>query len=334
MNLLVLGGTQFVGRQVVQEAVNRGHTVTLFNRGKSDNPFPDLESLTGNRNDDVSALEGRHWDAVVDCTGYTPKQMGLSLNALKDNVRHYTFISTVSVYEHLLEPARSGLIEESNELLSLAEPTDEVANESYGALKVLCEEMLKGTFTDALILRPGFVVGPYDHTDRFTYFPWRISQGGEVLVPNAPQQPIQYIDARDLAAFTLDGVESQLSGTYNVVVSPETYAFGDLLELSQKLSGSDTTLTKVTLEFLESQDVELTKLLMYVPDTYLNMTRVSNTAAVQAGLNPRSLEETVKATLQYATTFSDDYELKSGLSRSHEAELLQAWANAGRGSAS
>ena len=334
MNLLVLGGTQFVGRHIVQEAVNRGHTVTLFNRGKSDNPFPELESLTGDRNDDVAALEGKSWDVVVDCSGYTPKQVELSAIALKNNVQHYAFISSLSVYKDFLEPAKDEFIKEGDEVLILEKPTDEVTNESYGALKALSENKLLETFPKAFILRPGLVVGPFDHTDRFTYFPWRIAQGGEVVVPDASQQAIQYIDARDLAAFTLDGVESQLSGTYNVVVSPETYTFGDLLELSQKLSGSDTTLIKVTAEFLEAQDVELTKLLMYVPNSYLNMTRASNTRALQAGLQPRSLEDTVKATLQYAATFSDDYELKSGLSRTREAELLQAWANAERGSAS
>ena len=334
MNLLILGGTQFVGRHIVQAALDRGHAVTLFNRGKSDNPFPEVETLRGDRNDDVSALENKTWDAVVDCCGYTPKQLELSLNALKDNVQHYAFISSVSVYEDFLDVLKPGFIEEDDALLTLEKPTDEVTSESYGPLKVLCEEAIEKVFPDALILRPGLVVGPYDHTDRFTYFPWRTAQGGEMLVPDAPERAIQYIDARDLAAFTLDGVERQLGGTYNIIVSPETHTFGELLEISRRLSGSDAAFTRVKPDWLETKGVELTNLLMYVPDKYLNMTRASNARALEAGLKPRSLEDTLKATLEYAATFAPDYELKSGLSREREADLLQAWARSEQASTS
>lgn len=324
MDILVLGGTQFVGRHIVIEAVRRGHAVTLFNRGSNPAIFPELEQLKGDRDKDLSTLKGKSWDVVIDSCGYTPQQVEASASLLRDAVKHYVFISTISVYADLLRPAGGALLDEEAELLTLEEPTEEVTSESYGPLKVLCEQVVKQHFPDQqLIIRPGFVVGPYDHTDRFTYFPWRVAQGGEVLVPDAGEQPIQYIDARDLAAFIVQGVERSLTGTFNAVIPPDSYTFADLLETSRRVSASDASFVEVSRDFLEQHDVDIYSLLMYLPAEFLNAVRVSSARAEAAELKPHSLEATVKATLEYAAGFAPDYELKSGISLKRERELLQ-----------
>ena len=324
MNLLVLGGTQFVGRHMVAEAVRRGHRVTLFNRGTNPDVFTHLELLTGDRNGDLSALAGKRWDAALDCCGYTPQQVEASAKLLQDAVQQYMFVSTISVYADLLKPLGGPLLDEDAELLTLKEPTEKVTSESYGPLKVLCEAEVKRYFPERhLIVRPGFVVGPFDHTDRFTYFPWRVARGGEMVVPDADAQAIQYIDARDLATFTLDGLEQSLSGTYNTVTPPGAYTFGDLLEISRALSGSDATFRKVSRATLEENGVDVHRLLMYLPEEYLNATRISSERAEAAGLNQHSLENTVRATLEYTETFSPDYKLKSGIEPEKEKALLE-----------
>lgn len=326
MNFLVLGGTQFVGRHIVEAALQRGHSVTLFNRGNSPDVFPQLETLTGDRNGDLAALEGKTWDAVLDCCGYTPQQVEASARLLKNAVKQYLFISTISVYAALLQPVDGTLIDEDAELLRLKEPTQEVTSESYGPLKVLCEEVVKRYFPDNyLLIRPGFVVGPYDHTDRFSYFPWRVAKGGEVLVPAAGEQPIQYIDARDLATFTLSALEQSLTGAYNAVIAPDSYTFDDLLETSRRLSGSDASFTRVSRAFLEEHEVNIYALLMYMPEEYMNAMRVSNKRALAAGLTPHSLTDTVAATLEYTQSFAPDYVLKSGIEPQREQELLEAF---------
>ena len=181
MNLLVLGGTQFVGRHIVMAAQARGHTVTLFNRGNNPDVFPELEQLTGDRNHDLTALEGRTWNAVIDVSAYFPKQVADVLELSKDTVEHYTLVSSISVYADQTKAHQ----DENAPVETLEDETvSEVTGETYGGLKVACERTLENALSEsALIVRPGLVVGPYDHTDRFTYWVHRVAQGGEVLAP-------------------------------------------------------------------------------------------------------------------------------------------------------
>ena len=324
MNLLVLGGTKFVGRHIVETAQRRGHTVTLFNRGTHQDVFPEIERLVGDRNEDLSALEHRSWDTVIDTCGYFPRQLELSTQALQNSVEHYTFISTISVYADLSTPHT----DEDAPLATVDDPTtEEVTNETYGGLKVLCERVVRAAFSDRnLILRPGIVAGPYDPTDRFTYWPDRVAQGGEMLAPGRPDAPLQFIDARDLADFTLDMLEARKTGTYNVVAPAGSFTFGELLGESKRASDADTQLTWVDDSFLNEQGFEAgaSELPFWSPPKDDAWQRVSSDKAVAAGLSVRPLLETVRDTLAWRLE-SADAPRRAGLSQEREQVLLRAW---------
>jgi 2'-hydroxyisoflavone reductase len=216
MEILVIGGTVFLGRALVEAALEKDHRVTLFNRGKS-NPecFPEVEKLLGDREIDLSILEGRSWDVVVDTCGYVPRVVRKSAELLADAVEHYTFISTVSVYADLSTPhndehAAVGKIED--------ETIEKVTGETYGPLKALCEQAVMKAMPDrVLVVRPGLIVGPHDPSDRFTYWVQRVSRGGEVLAPKPASMPVEFIDVRDLAEWILRMVEIRETGIYNAV---------------------------------------------------------------------------------------------------------------------
>ncbi len=214
MRILILGGTVFVGRHLVEAALARGHEVTLFNRGQhGPDLYPGVEKLRGDRDGGLDALRGRRWDAAIDTCGYVPRIVRASATLLANAVDHYTFISSVSVYpeahtRHLDEDSPVGALDD--------ESVEDVTPETYGPLKALCEQAAEGAMSGrALTIRPGLIVGPHDPTDRFTYWPRRVAQGGEVLAPGRPERPVQIIDARDLAAWTLQLVASGARGVYN-----------------------------------------------------------------------------------------------------------------------
>jgi len=325
MNLLVLGGTRFVGRHIVQAARERGHTVTLFNRGKSDpNLFPDVETLIGDRNGDLSALQGRHWDAVIDTSGYVPRVVRASAELLAAAAEHYTFISTISVYADDIAPHA----DEDAPLRELDDPSvEEVTGETYGGLKVLCERAVREVFPEACIVRPGLVVGPHDPTDRFTYWPHRVAQGGEVLAPGGPDVPVQFIDARDLAAWTVACTEARRGGVYNAVTPADSLTFGELLTTCRQVSGSDARFTWVEEGFLREQGVTPDDLPLWLPE-HSAFFRLSSERAVDAGLSFRPLEATVRDTLAWDRAREEAF--KGGLSREREGELLSAWHARGR----
>jgi 2'-hydroxyisoflavone reductase len=175
-----------------------------------------------------------------------------------------------------------------------------------------------------LVIRPGFIVGPYDPTDRFTYWPYRVAQGGDMLAPGQPETFIQHMDARDLAAFTLRAIEQKLLGIFNTVTPIGAHSMQDLLETSRRISGSDARFSWIDEGFLEAHEV-LDHLTIWPPTAYANFVHVSSERAVAAGLTFRSLEETVRDTLEWAKTFSSDYQVKAGLTREREKELLELW---------
>jgi 2'-hydroxyisoflavone reductase len=317
MKLLVIGGTRFVGRHIVSEALKRNHQVTLFNRGNQRDVFPGVQWLQGDRNSDVNSLEGKIFDAVIDTCGYTPQQLELSNTVLK-NIPHYTFVSTISVYAEPLAP----FADEHATLAELEQPTTEVTNESYGPLKVLCEKNIQSIFPNALILRPGIIVGPYDPTDRFSYWVWRTAQGGHMVAPGRINAPLQFIDARDLASFTLNSLERSLMGIFNVVTPANSLCFGDLLEITLEVSKTNTRVDWLSEAFLQTQaDLDLP---LYVPEAYQSWWQVSSRSAVQAGLEFRNLETTITDTLAWMSGIKD-YKPKAGLSETQEKKLLEDW---------
>ncbi|MBV9279378.1 MAG: epimerase [Chloroflexi bacterium] len=331
MKLLILGGTVFLGRHLVDAALARGHEVTLFNRGEH-NPelFPAVEKLRGNRDGDLASLQGRRWDAVVDTCGYVPRVVGLSARLLAPAVDHYTFISTLSVYSDTSRPG----IDETGPLGRLEDETvEEVTGETYGPLKVLCERAAEEAMPGrTLAVRPGLIVGPFDPTDRFTYWPHRVAQGGEVLAPDGPEYRIQIIDARDLAEWTIHMVEARGTGVYNAVGPSyglgEPLTLGRLLDACNAAGGGDAAITWVAGPFLIERGVTPW---MDLPvwfgddDDRRGFASFDCGKAVAAGLTFRPLAETVRATLDWDATRPPDHTWRAGLSREREAELLRAW---------
>jgi 2'-hydroxyisoflavone reductase len=319
MHILILGGTLFLGRHVVDAALERGDEVTLFNRGQTrPDLFPEVEKLRGDRDGDLGALAGRDFDAVVDTSGRVPRLVSETLDALGE-VGHYTFVSTISVYADLSTPPT-----ESSPLAELQEPT-EVWEEAYGELKVLCENVVRERFPDAFIPRPGLIVGPWDPTGRFTYWPARFAAGGRVLAPLPPEADTQVIDARDLAEWILLAAEEKLGGTYNAVGPVTTREH--VLETCAAVAGTDAELVWVDPDFLNAQGVEewMELPLWLYDEQYRGMLSVDASPAFAAGLRLRSLEDTVRDTLAWAQSGEAPSELAAGLDPEKEQAVLDAW---------
>lgn len=329
MEILILGGTRFVGRHIVEVAQGRGHHVTLFNRGLT-NPglFPGAEELHGDRDGQLQALEGRSWDAVVDTCGYVPRVVRASAERLVDATAHYTFISTISVYADPLPPEA----DEQAPLAIVSDPAvEEVTAETYGGLKALCEQVVRHTYQErALIVRPGLIVGPQDPTDRFTYWPVRVARGGQVLAPGESRRPVQFIDARDLAAWIVQMVEAGSAGVYNATGPRDLLTMGAFLDSCRDAVASDASLTWVGDDFLLEKDVEpfTTMPLWILGDEGLAYGTVDRSAAVREGLSFRPLQQTIWDTLTWANTRPDEYEWRAGLSPQREKELLLEWHKA------
>lgn len=329
MKLLIIGGTRFYGRLLTHNALARGHQVTLFNRDRS-NPglFPEAEHLVGDRNTDVSGLSGRRWDVVIDTCGFEPAGVRLTAGTLANAVDLYVFVSSISVYANTSQPG----VDEDSPVAKLPEGADESFKmENYGALKALCEQAAEQAMPGrALNIRPGLIVGQYDSTDRFSYWPWRVAQGGEVLAPARPSYLTQFIDARDLAEWTVRMVEAGRTGIYNATGPELPLTLGKLLETSRKVSGSDAKLTWVSEEFLLANGVEpWSQLPLWVPDSdpeSVGMNQVSIRKALAAGLTIRTLEDTVQSTLDWVNSRPANHEWRAGLTREREAELLAKYA--------
>jgi 2'-hydroxyisoflavone reductase len=321
MHILILGGTQFLGRHAVDVALARGHLVTLFNRGQTrPDLFPDVEKLRGDRDGDLTALTGRDFDAVIDTSGRVPRLVAETLDAL-GAVGHYTFVSTISVYADLSIPPT-----ESSPLAELKEPT-EVWEEAYGELKVLCENVVRELLPDAFIPRPGLIVGPWDPTGRFTYWPTRLAAGGRVLAPLPADADTQVIDARDLAEWIVRAAEERLAGTYNAVGPITTREH--VLETCRSVAGTDAELVWVDPGFLHEQGVaEWMELPLWLYDEqYRGMLSVDPAPAFAAGLLTRPLAETVRDTLAWALSDEAPSGFPAGLDREKEQAVLDGWSS-------
>ncbi|HVS17394.1 MAG TPA: NAD-dependent epimerase/dehydratase family protein [Planctomycetota bacterium] len=328
LKLLILGGTGFLGPHVVERALERGHTMTLFNRGRTDpERFAKLEQLRGDRDHDLDALRGRTWDAVIDTSGYVPRHVRGPAELLAPSVGQYVFVSTCSVYADL----GSLPIDESSRLAEIDDPTIErVDGETYGALKALCErsaeEALPGRTT---IVRPGLIVGPGDTSDRFGYWPLRAAEGGEVLAPGDPRWETQFSDVRDLAAFLVHVIERRTVGVFNVDGPTRPESMGELLETCVEVAGSDARLTWVDWDFLQELGVRAWLDLpawQPPPEGESQVPGISSARSLAAGLRFRPVDETVAAALEYELAReSRPRSPRYGMTREREAEVLSAW---------
>ena len=333
LDILILGGTRFLGPALVDAALAGGHTVTLFNRGKSaPDMFPELETIIGDRDGGLEGLEGRNWDCVIDTSGYVPRIVADSAGLLADNVGQYVFISTKSAYAELPVP---GITEETGEIAVLEDPTVEVVDgETYGALKALCEEAAEAAMPGRVLnLRPGLIVGPRDRSDRFTYWPVRIARGGEVLAPGSGEDWVQYIDVRDFAEWIIRCMEAQTMGVYNAVTPAGRYQMRGFLEGIREGVGSQAGFTWVDTEFLEAHEVAAYRdMPCWVPqvegEEYWGFARLSSQKAQDAGLTFRGLELTARDTLDWWGTVPEERRLaamRAGLDTPRETELLARW---------
>ena len=328
MHLLVLGGTVFLGRAVVEAARAAGHDVTLFNRGTSNaDLFPDIEQLHGDREGGLEALQGRHFDACLDTCGYLPRIVKDSAEFLQDSVEQYAFVSSVSVYA---APSPEGT-DETGELATIDDPTvEEITGETYGPLKALCEAEVSAVYGDrALLIRPGLIVGPHDASDRFTYWPWRGLQGGSILAPGRAERAIQFIDVRDLAGWIVRLLEQEATGAFNASSPPGDITMEQLVRTCSHLSKEDSKLVWVSDAYLTEQNVGAwIELPLWIPENApiaRGFFDFRSDRAIDHGLTFRPLEETVKDTAAWAITRPAGHVWKGGLSRERETELLAEW---------
>jgi len=327
-----LGGTSFVGRHLVDAALEHEHEVTVFNRGRT-NPglWADVEELRSDRDGELGALKGHRWDAVVDTSGYVPRIVRASAELLRDVAQHYIFISSVSVYANFRRgPDETGAVEQ------LAVAGSEDVEQSYGALKAECEHTVEEVFPDAaLIVRPGLIVGPWDPTGRFTYWPARIARGGDVLVPEPRSLRLQFIDARDLAVWVVSMAEQRATGPYNATGPVPRPTLEDLLETCCRVANPEARLQWVAAEFLTERDVDQwQELPLWIVDSeHAGLMDVDISKAVKAQLTFRSMEETVRDTLAWSQAHpewqgpaeQDVARPTAGLSPEREAQLLTEW---------
>ncbi|NIS82198.1 MAG: epimerase [Anaerolineales bacterium] len=325
MNILVLGGTVFLGRHLVEVAISRGHQVTLFNRGQT-NPdlFPQIEKLRGDRDGELESLIGRQWDAAIDTSGYLPHIVLLSAEFLSESVQHYTFISTISVYSDFDVEG----IDESAPVMSLMDQFVEViTGETYGPLKARCEEAVAYAMpARSLVIRPGVIVGPHDPTDRFTYWIHRVARGGEILVPVPADQRVQVIDVRDLATWTLEMIEAGATGIYNATGPEGELTMQALLDACQAVSKNDATFIWVDPDFVTKKGVvPWTEIPLWTHDIGAGLMAINSSKAITAGLTFRPLLETIRDTLIWDQSRPPQVERRAGLSLQRESSLLQAW---------
>lgn len=343
LKILILGGTGFIGPHQVEYALSRGHTVTLFNRGRT-NPglFPNVEKLIGDRNapNGYDALKGRTWDVVIDNPVQIPRWVTEAGTVLRDNTNRYMFVSTLSAYA---SRAKIGITEADEDLLSEPAPPNAVPSSArargdtttpvsqYGNLKVRGEMNAREVFGNrAIIVRPGLIVGPGDLTDRFSYWPVRIEQGGEVLAPGTIHDPVAFIDARDFTEFMIRLAENEASGTFNAVGPTGGTTMGEMLYGCKAVTTSDARFTWVDTDFVLEQRLRpYAELPVWMPPqgNTAGWARMDCSKAIKAGLTFRSIADTARATLDYyhAQPQERQESLRAGLSPEKEKTVLAAW---------
>jgi 2'-hydroxyisoflavone reductase len=325
MHCLVIGGTRFLGRHIVRQALDAGHAVTLLHRGRSGpGLFPEAEHRIADRNGDLAALAQGRWDVVIDTSAYVPRQVRTLAQCLAGRVERYLLVSTISVYAGF---GAAGMDEDAP-LQVLADPaTETVDGSSYGGLKALCEQALAAALPgQALVARPGLIVGPHDPSGRFTWWLQRLARGGDVLAPGTPDDPVQCIDARDLAAWLLLQAERGTTGTFNLTGPATPLTMGALLQTLRSTLRPDARLHWVGEALLLAQGVSpWTELPLWVPRSDAGLHAVDIRRALASGLRCRPLAETAADTAAWAAAH-DGPHAGIGLAPEREAALLAAWA--------
>ncbi len=338
LRILILGGTGFTGPFQVRYALERGHKVTVFNRGKThpgETP-KEVEQLIGDRNGQLDALKNRKWDVVIDNPTMLPAWVRDAAQILKGNVDRYVFISTISVFADTSKPG----VDESAPLAKYtgADPMKETRDTViaskfalYGPLKALSEQEAEKWFPkQTLVIRPGLIVGPRDETDRFSYWPVRLDRGGEVLAPGDPSDPVQIIDGRDLAEWVIRMVEQRETGIYNATGPAKELGIGQMLDTIKSANKSNATLTWVNADFLEAQKIApWSDMPVWIPPRgeEAGGARISIQRALAKGLTFRPLVDTARDTLAWFKSQPAERQakLKAGLTRERESEVLAAW---------
>ena len=327
LRLLVLGGTGFIGPHMVRYAMYRGHEVTLFNRGRTNaSLFPGVETLIGDRDGQLDALRGKSWDAVIDNSGYVPRHVRDSAQLLQDSVGRYLFTSTGSVYDFDQDE-----LTEDGTLLPIEEPESEDVNRYYGPLKILCEQAVTETYGQrGTVVRLHVVAGPGDPTDRFTFWPVRIDQGGRVVAPGPRSVPVQYIDVRDLAEFFVNLLERDIGGVYNAAgpALAET-SMAEFLYGVRAVTSTPLSFTWIDEAFLMEREARYP--LWYPPQDgpLRGISRVRSHKAVAAGLKFRPLSVTAYDTLEWFRSLPEERRTEFELFLDRDRELLEAWDNRG-----
>jgi 2'-hydroxyisoflavone reductase len=334
LRILILGGTGFTGPYQVRYALSRGHKVTTFNRGKTHpGELPtEVEQLIGDRNGKLDALKGRQWDVVIDNPTTLPAWVRDAAQILKGNVERYVFISTISVYADTSngvdETAPLAKYDGLDPYKETLEAMRASGYKTYGPLKALSEKEAEKWFPGkTLIIRPGLIVGPGDETDRFTYWPVRINRGGEVLAPGNSNDPVQFIDARDLAEWAIRMVENRETGIYNATGPAKPLGIGKMLDEIKDALNSNAKFTWVPADFLKQQSVEAWSNMPVWAGDELGLARTNINRALAKGLTFRPLAETARDTLAWFKSLPQDRQSKihAGLTAEREAEVLTAW---------
>jgi len=340
LEILVLGGTGLIGPPMVEYALARGHNLTLFNRGKTNSHlFPDVERIKGDRNDDISALEkavadGRRWDVVIDNTASIPRWVSESAGLLSGAADLYLYTSSISAYADSSVPgadetAAVGQISSEDE--ALVKTTKDITGENYGPLKARCEEEARKAFPGkTIVVRPGLIVGPGDYSDRFSYWPIRIFSGGEVMAPGNPDDPVQFIDCRDLGEWYIRLVEAKAVNTYNGVGPRSPMSIAGMLYGIRAAVDNEISFTWVDAEFLEKHEVQpWMEMTVWVPPVgeYAGFSSSSIQRALDAGLSFRPLADTADATMDYWNSLPEERRAtpRAGLSPEKEKIVLAAW---------
>ena len=325
MRILMIGGTRFVGRHIVEAALAAGHEVTVFHRGRTGpDLFPDVARRTGDRNGDLAELAEGSWDATIDTCAYVPRHVHSLADALGKRAGRYLLISSVSAYA---APDAAGFGEDSP-LIELDDPAvEEVTGETYGGLKVLCERAAFERFgPGSVVVRPTYVVGPDDYTWRFPWWVQRLARGGEVLAPGPADAPAQVIDARDMASWAVGLVERGESGAYHAVSPAPPFSFADQLEeIRAAVAPEGTTLTWIEADFLLAEGLDDGALPLWsgADDDSALILAADPAAAVATGLRPRPLADTVRDTLDWLR--GAEQPDRPGLAPELEADLLRRW---------
>jgi 2'-hydroxyisoflavone reductase len=333
---LIIGGTKFLGRHLVDSVLKRGGEVVLFNRGKhpADN-MPDVEMVHGDRSLDLDRLKGRKWKAVIDTCGYLPQTVTISAKALADSAERYIFISSISAYADAGRPgfdettALAGLGPEQQERARAVDPSGDVTARSlgdlYGGLKAQCEQAVEREMPGrVLTIRPGMIVGPYDPTDRFTYWVDRVAEGGEVLAPGDPDRFVQLVDARDLADWTVEMAARGETGIYNATSGPYEMTMERMLVQIRETAASDAVFSWAREEFLTRENVQpWSEMPFYLPESdedNKGFLSANVDKALAAGLDFRPFSETVRDTLEWRKSVPE--KMRAGIDRERESELL------------